>query len=60
MKMDDAFELWGRLIYLGLDGEGNLHLIIRKRRENCGFLRRINESFVGEKVKITIKRMRSI
>ena len=60
MRTDDAFELWGRLIYLGLDAEGNLHLIIRKRRENCEFLRKISKSFVGEKVKITIKRMRSI
>jgi len=60
MRTNDTFKLWGRLIYLGLDAEGNLHLIIRKRRENCEFLRRINESFVGEKVKMVIKRMRSV
>ena len=55
----DPFEIWGKMVYLGLDGEGNLHLFIRKTKSKISHktLVEVKNFFEGRTVKVIIKRL---
>lgn len=55
----DPFEIWGKMVYLGLDGEGNIHLFIRKSKSKISSrkLAEVKSFFEGRTVKIIIKRL---
>jgi len=58
MNNQNIVEIWGNLDYIGLDAEGNLHIIIKKGKTKIKnqTLKKARE-LTGERVKITIKNL---
>ena len=56
LKQPLQFEIWGRLDFIGLDAEGNIHIIIRKRKDKInGYLIKKVRNLHGRKIRITMK-----
>jgi len=58
MNNQNILEVWGKMSYVGLDAEGNVHVIIEKKKNkiNINLIKKAS-AFTGKKVKVTIKKM---
>ena len=58
MSQESLAEIWGYLDYIGLDAEGNVHIIIKKQRTKISG-RQLDKAItlIGKEVRVTIKKL---
>jgi len=58
MNNQNIIEIWGKLDYIGLDAEGNIHIIIKKgNTEIHRQLIKKTKRFTGRTIRITMKKI---
>jgi len=58
MNNRNVMEIWGKLDYIGLDAEGNIHIIIKKGNTKiCNQLIKKSKEFTGKTIRITMKKI---
>lgn len=57
LKQPLQFEIWGRLDFIGLDAEGNIHIIIQKKDKVNGYLIKKIRGLHGRKIRLIVKEL---
>jgi len=51
------FEIWGRLDFVGLDADGNIHIVIQKKDKVNGYLIKKIRGLHGRKIRLIVKEL---